>query len=208
MNWTEAFDELPLIAILRGISPTEAVRVATLLVEAGFRLMEVPLNSPDPLDSIAKIRAALEGRVLIGAGTVLNRDSVVQASSAGSQFIVAPNTDADVIAATKDLDLISVPAFSTPTEALVAIKAGADLLKLFPAEANSPPVLRSMRAVLPATIKILPVGGITPSNMQPYRDAGADGFGIGSALYRPGKFIDDIQASAASFITAWRGSTS
>jgi 2-dehydro-3-deoxyphosphogalactonate aldolase len=208
MNWTEAFDELPLIAILRGISPAEAVRVATLLVEAGFRLMEVPLNSPDPLDSIAKIRAALEGRVLIGAGTVLKRDSVVQASSAGAQFIVAPNADADVIAATKDLDLVSVPAFSTPTEALVAIQAGADLLKLFPAEANSPPVLRSMRAVLPATIKILPVGGITPSNMQPYRDAGADGFGIGSALYRPGKFIDDIQASAASFITAWRGSAS
>jgi len=208
MNWTEAFDELPLVAILRGIAPTEAVRVATLLCEAGFKLMEVPLNSPDPLDSIAKIRAALEGRALIGAGTVLNRDSVVQASSAGAQFIVAPNTDADVIAATKDLDLVSVPAFSTPTEALVAIKAGADLLKLFPAEANSPPVLRSMRAVLPATIKILPVGGITPSNMQPYRDAGADGFGIGSALYRPGKFIDDIQASAASFITAWRGSVS
>jgi len=208
MNWTEAFDELPLIAILRGISSTEAVRVADILVEAGFRLMEVPLNSPDPLDSIAKMRAALEGRALIGAGTVLNRDSVVQASSAGAQFIVAPNTDADVIGATKDLDLISVPAFSTPTEALVAIKAGADLLKLFPAEANSPPVLRSMRAVLPATIKILPVGGITPSNMQPYRDAGADGFGIGSALYRPGKFIDDIQASAASFITAWRGSAS
>jgi 2-dehydro-3-deoxyphosphogalactonate aldolase len=208
MNWTEAFDELPLIAILRGIPSTEAVRVATLLCEAGFRLMEVPLNSPAPLDSIAKIRAALEGRALIGAGTVLNRDSVVQASSAGAQFIVAPNTDADVIAATKDLDLISVPAFSTPTEALVAIKAGADMLKLFPAEANSPPVLRSMRAVLPATIKILPVGGITPSNMQPYRDAGADGFGIGSALYRSGKAIDDIQASAASFITAWRGSAS
>jgi 2-dehydro-3-deoxyphosphogalactonate aldolase len=208
MNWTEAFDELPLVAILRGVSSDEAVRVASVLFEAGFRLMEVPLNSPDPLDSIAKIRAELDGRVLVGAGTVLNRDAVVQASSAGAQFIVSPNTDSDVIGATKDLNLVSLPAFSTPTEALLAIKAGADVLKLFPAEANSPPVLRSIRAVLPTTIKILPVGGITPSNMQPYRDAGADGFGIGSALYRQGKFIDDIQASAASFITAWRGTES
>jgi 2-dehydro-3-deoxyphosphogalactonate aldolase len=205
MNWTDAFNELPLIAILRGIQPAEAVRVATVLYDAGFRLMEVPLNSPEPLDSIAKMREALDGRALIGAGTVLNRDSVVQASSAGAQFVVAPNVDADVIAATKDLNLVSVPAFCTPTEAFLAIKAGADVLKLFPAEANTPPVLRSMRAVLPADIGILPVGGITPSNMHPYREAGANGFGIGSALYRPGKFVDDVQASAAAFITAWRG---
>jgi len=205
MNWTDAFEELPLVAILRGIPPAETVRVATVLCDAGFRLMEVPLNSPEPLESIAKMRAALDGRALIGAGTVLSRDAVVQASSAGAQFVVSPNSDPDVIAATKDLNLISVPAFSTPTEAFVAMKAGADVLKLFPAEANSPPVLRSMRAVLPETIRVLPVGGITPSNMQPYRDAGADGFGIGSALYRPGKFIDDVQASALAFITAWRG---
>ena len=204
MNWTAALHDLPLIAIVRGIEPTDAVSVATALYESGFRLIEVPLNSPQPLDSIAQMRSALDGRALIGAGTVLDRDAVVQASSAGAQFIISPNTDAAVIQATKDLALISLPAFATPTEAFVALGAGADGLKLFPAEASSPQALRAMRAVLPPQTAIFPVGGIDPAGMQRYVEAGASGFGIGSALYKPGASIESIRTAAASFVNAWR----
>jgi 2-dehydro-3-deoxyphosphogalactonate aldolase len=195
-----AFARCPLIAILRGVKPDEVVAVGEALFDAGFRLIEVPLNSPEPLESIARLAKALASRAVIGAGTVLRAAEVTAVRAAGGSLIVSPNTNAEVIAATTNAGLVSLPGIATPSEAFAALEAGATALKLFPAEGASPAVLKAMRAVLPRGVRLLPVGGITPGNMAPWREAGAAGFGIGSALYSPGVGLDEIARRARTFV--------
>ena len=204
MDLDEALAALPLIAILRGLQPEEAVDVATAIHDAGFRIVEVPLNSPSPLSSIERIVARFEGRMLIGAGTVLEIGALADVAAAGGRLIVSPNFEGEVVRAAKRRGLISVPGVATPSEAFTALAAGADAIKLFPAEMITPAVLRSLRAVLPKEAKLIPVGGITPANIAAYLEAGADGFGIGSALFRPGKSIADIARAASAFVEAAR----
>lgn len=199
-----ALARCPLIAILRGITPGEVVAVGDALFAAGLRLIEVPLNSPDPLDSIARLAQAFAGRAVIGAGTVLQVSAVAAVRAAGGTMIVSPNTNTEVIAATSKGGLVSLPGIATPSEAFTALEAGATALKLFPAEGASPAVLKAMRAVLPIGVRVLPVGGITPDSMAPWLQAGAAGFGIGSALYAPGLAPDQVAVRARMFITAWK----
>ena len=198
-----AFAALPLVAILRGLTPAEAVPVAERLVAAGFRLIEVPLNSPDPFESIARIRAALDPSVLVGAGTVLRTADVARLAEIGADLVVMPHADVAIVAAAKAAGLIVTPGVATPTEAFAALAAGADALKIFPAEATSPGVVRALRAVLPPGTRLLPVGGIDPQSMAPWREAGVAGFGLGSALYRPGLTIEEIGARADLFVERW-----
>ena len=198
------FDELPLIAILRGVRPDEVVAIGRGLVAGGFRLIEVPLNSPDPIESIRRLASDLGDRATVGGGTVLAADEVSQIAGAGGSLVVSPNFNPAVVAATGAADMLSGPGVATPTEAFAAIEAGADLLKLFPAEQLSPAVLKAWRAVLPAGIPLVPVGGITPETLPLWRAAGATGFGLGSALYRPGMNAEDVGRSAEAFLTAWR----
>lgn len=197
-----AFARCPLVAILRGIRPDEAVPIGEVLVDAGFTLIEVPLNSPDPVASIAAMAAALKDRALVGAGTVLTPEDVATVAEAGGQMIISPNANRDIIAVTKARGLVSLPGVLTPTEAFAAIDAGATALKLFPAEGSAPVALKAMRAVLPRSLAVLPVGGITPEGMQPWLDAGANGFGLGSALYKPGLDAAQVGARAAAFVQA------
>jgi 2-dehydro-3-deoxyphosphogalactonate aldolase len=201
--WERVLSNLPLIAILRGVEPREAVDVAEALSLAGFLCVEVPLNSPHALESISALRRRFDGQLLIGAGTVITESEVAAIHQAGAQIAVSPNTNPGVIAAAKGLGLICVPGFTTPTEALAAIAAGADALKLFPAESASPRVVRALKAVLPASLPIFPVGGITIANMAAYIAAGAAGFGIGSAIYAPGASADLVRHRAAMFVKAW-----
>jgi 2-dehydro-3-deoxyphosphogalactonate aldolase len=198
-----AFERLPLIAILRGVQPTEVEAIGDALVDAGFTLIEVPLNSPDPLDSIARLAKRLAGRAVIGAGTVLAEAQVAAVRAAGGTMIISPNANPGVIAASAAAGLVSLPGIATPSESFAAIEAGANALKLFPAEGASPVVLKAMRAVLPPTMRVLPVGGISPDNMTAWHKAGAAGFGIGSALYSPGLAPDDVAARASAFRRAW-----
>lgn len=198
-----AFARCPLVAILRGIRPDEVATVGATLVDAGFTVIEVPLNSPDPLASIARLARALEGRAIVGAGTVLDPADVAGIAEAGGALVVSPNTDKRVIAATVSHGLASMPGFATPGEAFAALRAGADALKLFPAEGASPAALRAMRAVLPPDTRILPVGGITLDTLDSWFQAGASGFGLGSALYVPGRDPGSVGAIARRFITAW-----
>ena len=189
----------PLVAILRGIKPGEALDIGTMLVETGFTIIEVPLNSPEPFASIVRLAKRLGDRALLGAGTVTDLEQVTKVADAGGRVIVMPHADERVVEAAKRRNLFVVPGFATPTEAFRMINAGADAIKLFPAEANPPKVLRSLRAVLPKKMQILPVGGITPQNMNDYWVAGADGFGLGSALFKPGMTIEQVTKSAADF---------
>ena len=198
-----ACDRCALIAILRGVTPGEVVAVGEALFDAGFRLIEVPLNSPEPLQSIARLAQALAGRAVIGAGTVLRAADVAAVRKAGGTMIISPNTNLEVIAATKQAGLLSLPGVATPSEAFAALDAGAAALKLFPAEGASPAVLKAIRAVLPAGVRVFPVGGITPENMAPWLKAGAAGFGIGSALYSRGLTRDDVAGRAHAFVAAW-----
>jgi 2-dehydro-3-deoxyphosphogalactonate aldolase len=193
----------PLVAILRGIKPGEALDIGTMLVETGFTIIEVPLNSPEPFASIVRLAKRLGDRALLGAGTVTDLEQVTKVADAGGRVIVMPHADERVVEAAKRRNLFVVPGFATPTEAFRMINAGADAIKLFPAEANPPKVLRSLRAVLPKKVQILPVGGITPQNMNDYWVAGADGFGLGSALFKPGMTIEQVTKSAADFRTAF-----
>ena len=196
------FAECPLIAILRGVRPDEVEVIGDALVEGGVRIIEVPLNSPDPFNSIARLSALLEGRALIGAGTVLNVDQVEQVRAAGGRLIVSPSTNIAVIAATVASGLVSSPGYFTPSEAFSALDAGAHALKLFPAEAASPAVLKAQRAVLPKDLRLIVVGGIGPDSMAPWFAAGADGFGLGSGIYRPGQTPADTLNKARAYQAA------
>lgn len=195
-NWLMRW---PLVAILRGIKPGEALDVGAVLVETGFCIIEVPLNSPEPYASIMRLSKRFGREVLVGAGTVTDWEQVPKVADAGGRIIVMPHADERVVEAAKRRNLFVVPGFATPTEGFRMINAGADAIKLFPAEANPPKVLKAMRAVLPKDVPILPVGGITPANMKEYWDAGADGFGLGSALYKPGDKADRVAQAAADF---------
>lgn len=197
-----AFAVCPLIAILRGVRPDEVVAIGEELVAAGFTLIEVPMNSPDPLDSVARLVAALGDRAMIGAGTVLTVDQVAAMRDAGGRMVISPNTNIDVIRASAAAGLVSLPGIATPSEAFAALGAGATALKLFPAEAASPVVLKAMRAILPKDVRVLPVGGIVPEGMAPWREAGAAGFGLGSALYKPGMTAAEVGIRARAFVTA------
>ncbi len=199
----ESLDALPLIAILRGLKPDEAVEVGEAIVAAGFRCLEVPLNSPEPLESIRRLRQALDGRALVGAGTVLNVAAAHEVADAGGQLIISPNTNVDVIRETKTLGLLSLPGFFTPSEAFAALDAGADALKLFPAEIAGPKGLKAVRAVLPAATRVYPVGGVDPDSMAAWRSAGASGFGIGSAVFKPGQSAEQVARQAAEFVVRW-----
>ena len=198
-----ALDALPLVAILRGLTPEEAVGVGEALVEAGFTCLEVPLNSPHPLESIRLLRDALDGRAVVGAGTVLTPQAAEDVASAGGQLIISPNTNVDVIRETKTLGLLSLPGFFTPSEAFAALDAGADALKLFPAEIAGPKGLKAVRAVLPAATRVYPVGGVDPDSMSAWRSAGASGFGIGSAVFKPGQSAEQVARQAAEFVVRW-----
>ena len=176
----------PLAAILRGVRPDEVVAVADALADAGIAIVEVPLNSPQPLDSIARLAGRFGERLLIGAGTVLRSGQVADIAAAGGRLVVTPHADPAIVHAAKQGGLLTVAGFFTPAEAFALLDAGADALKLFPAEAASPAVLKALLAVLPASVAVLPVGGIGADNMASWIAAGAAGFGIGSAIYRPG----------------------
>ncbi|MEQ7874468.1 2-dehydro-3-deoxy-6-phosphogalactonate aldolase [Sphingomonas sp. ASV193] len=199
-----AFARCPLVAILRGVRPDEVEAIGEALVGAGFTIIEVPLNSPDPLDSVARLARRFAGRALVGAGTVLSADAVEGVRDAGGQLVISPNTDAAVIEASVRAGMVSMPGYFTPSEAFEALRAGAHALKLFPAEAASPAVLKAQRAVLPRSVPLLAVGGITPDTLAPWRAAGADGFGLGSALYRPGQGANEVGSAAARFVSAMR----
>ncbi len=193
-------DQCPLVAIIRGVTPDDAEAIGEALHEGGIRIIEVPLNSPDPLTSIERLAKRFGETVLVGAGTVLDVASVGRVRDAGGRIIVSPNTNTNVIAATAEAGLVSSPGYFTPSEAFAAIGAGAHTLKLFPAEGASPAVLKAQLAVLPKDIPILAVGGIAPDNMAPWLAAGASGFGLGSGLYKPGQSAADTLAKARAYV--------
>jgi 2-dehydro-3-deoxyphosphogalactonate aldolase len=202
-HFNSAFVALPLVAILRGILPCEVEEISGKLYEQGFRLIEVPLNSPNALESISLLKKYLPKDAVIGAGTVLSVKSVHQVKDAGGSLIVMPHADVAVIAEAKKNNMICVPGAATLTESFAAINAGADALKLFPAELVTPAALKAMRSVLPAGFSLLPVGGITPGTMADYVRAGASGFGLGSALYTPKTDATIVAQRAAEFVAAW-----
>jgi len=198
-----ALAKLPLVAILRGVTPHEAADIAEALLEEDFEFIEIPLNSPEPLKSIAAVRRMAPPRVYVGAGTVLTPAQVEAVAGAGGDLIVTPNTNPQVIARAKSLGLVAMPGAATPSEAFAALAAGADAVKAFPAEMVTPSVVKAWAAVLPKSTAILPVGGITPDTMAPYVKAGAAGFGLGSALYKPGDAPHAVREKAAAFRRAW-----
>jgi len=195
----------PLVAILRGLAPHEAQEIGEALIESGFRILEVPLNSPQPLKSIETLARCFGERAMIGAGTVTTVAEVIQVREAGGTLAVSPHVDGDVIAAALDAGLMPLPGFFTPSEAFEAVRAGAQALKLFPADAVQPAMLKAQRAVLPREIAVLPVGGITPAAIAPWLAAGADGFGLGSALYSPGSSPAEVRERATTFVAAVNG---
>ena len=190
----------PLVAILRGVKPDEVVAIVAALASEGITIVEVPLNSPDPLVSIARVHERFGANMLVGAGTVMSEADVDAVQNAGGRLIVTPHADTAVVRAAKARGMIACPGFATPTEAFANLAAGADALKLFPAESASPTVLRAIRAVLPTNTMVLPVGGIGPDNMKAWRDAGAAGFGIGSSIYKPGDTPDIVAAKARALL--------
>ena len=200
----QALAQNGLIAILRGLHPQEAAAVGEVLYAAGFRVIEVPLNSPSPYESIAILRKALPPDCLIGAGTVLTPEQVELVKEAGGQVIVMPHSDAKVLRAAKAAGLYLSPGVATPTEAFAALEEGADILKLFPAEQMGPAVVKAWLAVLPAGTILAPVGGITPDNMQVFIDAGVKGFGLGSGLFKPGMTPAQVATNAKAYVAAWK----
>ena len=205
-KFRSAIRELPLVAILRGMKPAEALAIGDVLVEAGFRLLEVPLNSPQPLDSIALLKKRFPD-VLVGAGTVLTVPQVRDVAAAGGELIVAPNFIREVVIETVGLGMVSLPGVMTPTEAFAALDAGAHGLKLFPAELASPAVVKALLAVLPKGTPLIPVGGIAANNLQGWHTGGAAGFGLGSSLYKPGDDAATVAKKAASIVAAWKALT-
>ena len=202
--WRDALARLPLVAILRGLAPAEAPAVGDALAAAGWRLLEVPLNSPDPLQSIALL-ARRHPQAIVGAGTVRTADEVRAIHAAGGRLVVSPHFDARVVGAAVELGMAAVPGVTTPSEAFAALDAGATALKLFPAEMIPPAAVKALRAVLAPDVVLMPVGGIAPHTMAAYRDAGASGFGIGSALYKPGTSAQAVGEAANVFRDAWAG---
>ncbi|RTQ99585.1 2-dehydro-3-deoxy-6-phosphogalactonate aldolase [Halomonas nitroreducens] len=204
ITWQEAFHRCPLVAILRGIRPDEALDVAHALIDQGFTLIEVPLNSPSPLESISRLSQAFSDQALVGAGTVLTGGDVEAVSNAGGRLIVAPNIDLAVARAARDAGLTYGPGVATVSEAFMAIEAGADFLKLFPADAMPPAVVKAASTVLPPEIPLLPVGGITNEQMNVYLEVGASGFGLGSNLYSPRTSASQVAERAQRFVAAYR----
>ena len=204
MNFEQTLKDCNLVAILRGITFEEALPISEVLIEAGWRMIEVPLNSPDPLKSIEAIVKRFDGQALIGAGTVLTTAQVADVAATGAKLIISPNANVEVIKASRQAGMISLPGVATPTEAFAAIHAGASGIKAFPAEAISPQTIKAWKAVLPKDVPVLAVGGITPENMRPYIDAGTAGFGIGGSLYKPGMSVADVAEKARQFIQAMR----
>jgi 2-dehydro-3-deoxyphosphogalactonate aldolase len=199
----QRLERFPFVAILRGVRPEEVEAIGRVLVDEGFELVEVPLNSPQPLESIRRLAQLLGDRALIGAGTVLKPAEVAGVAQAGGRLVVMPNADREVVLEAKRLGLVAMPGFATPTEAFAMLHAGADALKLFPAEAASPAVLNALRAVLPPGTLVLPVGGISATNFGAWRKAGAAGYGIGSALYKAGMGADEVRDRAREFVRAF-----
>lgn len=197
--------QCPLVAIIRGVEPAEAEDIGAAISEAGIVIIEVPLNSPDPLESISRLARSLGDRALVGAGTVLTPDQVDQVAEAGGQLIVSPDTNAAVIAAAAAAGMVSTPGYFTPTEAFTALRAGAHGLKFFPAEGASPAVVKAQRAVLPKDVPLLVVGGVKPDSMKPWLEAGANGFGLGGGLYVPGQSAEQTAAKARAYVEALRG---
>ncbi|MDQ4418992.1 2-dehydro-3-deoxy-6-phosphogalactonate aldolase [Sphingobium sp. DEHP117] len=203
-DFTARLAECPLVAIIRGVTPDEVVAIGEALYEAGFRIIEVPLNSPEPLGSIERLATRLGQDAVIGAGTVLHTAQVGDVADAGGRLIVSPSTDPEVIRTAVAAGLVSCPGYFTPTEAFSALAAGAQALKLFPAEGASPAVVKAQRAVLPRATPLLVVGGVTPESMEPWLTAGANGFGLGSALYQPGMSATEVGVRARAFIESLR----
>jgi 2-dehydro-3-deoxyphosphogalactonate aldolase len=192
----------PIVAILRGVRPDEVEAIVETLEGAGIRIAEVPLNSPEPFESIARLARRFGERMLIGAGTVRRPDEVLRIAASGGRLIVMPHADVAVVRAAKAAGLFAAPGFLTPTEAFAALDSGADALKLFPAEAASPAVLSALRAVLPPGTLVIPVGGMAPATLGAWRRAGAAGFGIGSSIYRPGDGPAEVKAKAEALVAA------
>ena len=204
MKLNDAIDACGIIAILRGVSPAEVIDVGTALYESGIRIVEVPLNSPEPFVSINKLAETFKNRMVVGAGTVLTEDDVMELKQAGGTISVSPDCNPATIAKAVSLGLDPLPGVFTPTEAFAALRAGALQLKLFPAEVASPQTVKAWKAVLPKHVKIHAVGGVTPANMADWIKAGASGFGIGSSLYKPGAGLDHVKSSAAELVAAWK----
>jgi len=196
-------DECPLVAILRGVTPGEAEAIGAAIHEAGIRIIEVPLNSPNPLKSIELLAKKFGDHALVGAGTVLDPTDVGRVWDAGGRIIVSPDANAEVIAATAAIGLVSSPGYFTPSEAFLAIRAGATALKLFPAEAATPAVLKAQLAVIPKTVPVMVVGGVKPDTMQPWLEAGATGFGLGGGLYKPGQSPAETLEKARSYVAGF-----
>ncbi len=208
MTLENYLDQMPLVAILRGITPDEVVAVGRSLLEAGITIIEVPLNSPEPYDSIRLLANEFGDRALIGAGTVLTAEQATQVIASGGQLVVSPNMNTHVIRTAKQLGGYSVPGCLTPTEAFTALDAGADALKLFPAEILTPKVVKAMRAVLPKESKLIIVGGVDAGNMHDFLAAGANGFGVGSALFKPGTPENVVRSAANDQVAVLRAARS
>jgi 2-dehydro-3-deoxyphosphogalactonate aldolase len=200
MTLTDVINTMPLIAVLRHIKPEEANGIGQALVDSGFTCLEVPMNSPNPCDSIAKLAEAFGDQALVGAGTVIQVEDVQKIKDAGGEIIIMPHSDVRVIEESKRLGLCCVPGISTPTEAYAAIHAGADALKLFPAIGNPPSVVKAIRAILPKDMPLIPTGGVVPDMMEDYLKAGANGFGLGGALYKPGDTPEIVTEKAKAFV--------
>jgi 2-dehydro-3-deoxyphosphogalactonate aldolase len=203
MRFEDAAEHCGIVAILRGVTLDEVAGVGDALYEAGIRIVEVPLNSPDPFRSIAALAARFRDRMVVGAGTVLDEESVDRVKSAGGQISVSPDCNEGVIARAVERGLVPLPGVFTPTEAFSALRAGARHLKLFPAEAADPRTVKAWKAVLPREVKVYAVGGVTPAIMREWADAGCAGFGIGSNIYKPGMSPQDVASAARSFVAAW-----
>jgi 2-dehydro-3-deoxyphosphogalactonate aldolase len=196
------FADCPLVAIIRGVTPTDAEAISGALYDGGIRIIEVPLNSPEPLESIRIIAGAFGQRALVGAGTVLDARDVARVAQAGGRLIVAPNTNSAVIEATVAAGMVSSPGYFTPSEAFTAIRAGAHSIKLFPAEGATPAVVKAQKAVLPNDVPLIVVGGVTPESIADWLAAGADGFGLGGGLYKPGQDAATTLEKARAYVAA------